>query len=212
MRAILVALCLLAGGAQAGVEIVDGDTLVVDGTRYRLNGIDAPEAGQTCKTAKGRDWFCGRRATDRLFALSKGRKVRCHRISEDGYGRTIARCFVGQQDLGQAMVLAGLAWAFTKFSDEYAGAEQAARAAGRGIWQGDATPAWEEREARWTAAMLKAPAGCPIKGNINGKGERIYHAPWSRWYSRTRINEAKGERWFCSEDEAIAAGWRAPYR
>jgi len=48
-------------------------------------------------------------------------------------------------------------------------------------------------------------------GNINSKGERIYHTPWgSRSYDRTEINSAKGERWFCDEAEAVAAGWRAP--
>ncbi len=51
---------------------------------------------------------------------------------------------------------------------------------------------------------------CLIKGNINRHGERIYHVPGSRWYSRTIITPAKGERWFCSEREAIAAGWRPP--
>jgi hypothetical protein len=50
--------------------------------------------------------------------------------------------------------------------------------------------------------------GCPIKGNINDEGEHIYHTPWSPWYSRTKINETKGERWFCDEAEAMAAGWR----
>lgn len=53
------------------------------------------------------------------------------------------------------------------------------------------------------------PPGCDIKGNINGKGERIYHLPGSPSYADTRISTAKGERWFCSEPEAQAAGWRA---
>ncbi|WP_210203360.1 hypothetical protein [Breoghania corrubedonensis] len=57
-----------------------------------------------------------------------------------------------------------------------------------------------------------APPGCRIKGNINSDGARIYHVPGkSRWYSRTCINRP-GERWFCSEEEARAAGWRAPRR
>jgi hypothetical protein len=43
-------------------------------------------------------------------------------------------------------------------------------------------------------------------------GEKIYHAPWSKHYAATRIDTAKGERRFCSEAEAKAAGWRAPYR
>ena len=53
-------------------------------------------------------------------------------------------------------------------------------------------------------------AGTGIKGNINRKGERIYHVPGSRSYAETIIDEGKGERWFCTEAEAIAAGWRAP--
>ena len=55
--------------------------------------------------------------------------------------------------------------------------------------------------------------GCPIKGNINRDGELIYHTPWgSQWYDRTRISTARGEQWFCSEREALDAGWRAPLR
>ena len=49
-----------------------------------------------------------------------------------------------------------------------------------------------------------------IKGNINSKGDRIYHLPGSSSYGPTKINESRGERWFCSEEEARAAGWRAP--
>lgn len=51
--------------------------------------------------------------------------------------------------------------------------------------------------------------GCDIKGNINAEGVRIYHVPGSEHYARTRIDTARGERWFCSEAEARAAGWRA---
>jgi hypothetical protein len=49
---------------------------------------------------------------------------------------------------------------------------------------------------------------CVIKGNISSKGERIYHVPGGQWYDETKISESKGERWFCSETEARAAGWR----
>lgn len=214
MRSILLALCLLVwtapGPVTAGVRIVDGDTLAIDGVKYRINGIDAPEAGQTCQRANGRDWRCGKAATDRLFALTDGRDIRCDALARDGYGRVVARCFADGRDLAAAMVREGLAWAFRKFSDEYAGQEARARRAGIGIWQGAATPAWEFRQARWTKATQGAPAGCPIKGNISKSG-RIYHTPWSPWYTRTRISTAKGERWFCSEAEAVAAGWRAPY-
>ena len=50
--------------------------------------------------------------------------------------------------------------------------------------------------------------GCKIKGNISDKGERIYHVPGQQHYGKTRITTGKGERWFCSEAEALAAGWR----
>ena len=50
---------------------------------------------------------------------------------------------------------------------------------------------------------------CHIKGNISpNTGEKIYHAPGQEHYSETRIRTESGERWFCSEAEARAAGWR----
>lgn len=59
------------------------------------------------------------------------------------------------------------------------------------------------------AIASHASGPCTIKGNINRNGERIYHTPASRWYERTVIDESKGERWFCSEEVAQAAGWRS---
>ena len=53
---------------------------------------------------------------------------------------------------------------------------------------------------------------CMIKGNINDRGRHIYHMPGDKFYSRTIISVAKGERWFCSEAEAKAAGWQRSRR
>ncbi len=58
---------------------------------------------------------------------------------------------------------------------------------------------------------LEMLPGCEIKGNINNKGVKIYHVPGSTWYTRTKISPEKGERWFCTTQEAEANGWRAPY-
>lgn len=58
------------------------------------------------------------------------------------------------------------------------------------------------------AAAAPAKGPCLIKGNISESG-KIYHLPGSDWYERTEINTRKGERWFCTETEARAAGWRA---
>lgn len=63
-------------------------------------------------------------------------------------------------------------------------------------------------EALTDAEAASGP--CLIKGNINRAGQKIYHVPGSPSYDQTQINEAAGERWFCSEREAVAAGWRPP--
>ena len=207
---VIIALVFLCGPTFANtVHIVDGDTLDVDGTRYRINGIDAPEAGQKCKTERGKDWACGTAATNALFAITKGKTVRCDSLAVDSYGRDIGRCYAGKTDIAKAMVTQGMAWAFLKFSDEYEGTQNIAKSAKRGIWRGKAQPAWVFRATKWEIASQKSPNGCPIKGNISPNG-KIYHPPWSPWYNRTRINTSKGERWFCDEDEALKAGWRAP--
>ena len=49
-----------------------------------------------------------------------------------------------------------------------------------------------------------------IKGNRSSSGERIFHTPDSAYYDRTEIDESKGEVWFCTEEDAISAGWRPP--
>ncbi|RWM84597.1 MAG: hypothetical protein EOR84_33020 [Mesorhizobium sp.] len=55
--------------------------------------------------------------------------------------------------------------------------------------------------------------GCNIKGNIRvNSGEKVYHVPGQEYYAETRISPLKGERWFCSEAEAQAAGWRKARR
>ena len=51
-------------------------------------------------------------------------------------------------------------------------------------------------------------ASCDIKGNISMSGEKIYHVPGQKYYDATVIDESYGERWFCTEEEARAAGWR----
>ena len=61
-------------------------------------------------------------------------------------------------------------------------------------------------------SALVAPVAaqeCNIKGNVNTRGERIYHMPGQKYYDETRISASHGERWFCTEEEARAAGWRA---
>jgi hypothetical protein len=85
-----------------------------------------------------------------------------------------------------------------------------AKVAGVGIWSSEFQMPWEWRatDSAKTETQPDAQGRCVIKGNISKSGERIYHVPGNRYYDRTIVDERAGERWFCSESEAIAAGWR----
>ena len=197
-------------GMVAGpARVVDGDTIVVGEVRVRLEGIDAPEAGQTCARASPlpEAWPCGAAATAALAKLIGSNEVSCQSRGRDKYGRMLGVCFLGHEDINAWMVREGQAWAFTKYSASYVREEAQARDRRAGIWQGEAMPAWEYRAQHWTKAETNAPLGCAIKGNVTHNG-KIYHMPWSPWYAQIKVDPEKGRRWFCSEAEALAAGWR----
>lgn len=138
----LVALALLLPIGAEAQTVVDGDTIRLNGTTYRLHGIDAPESKQACNQG----WAAGQVAASRLRALMEGRKVVCEAKGSDRYGRTIAVCRADGEDLGAALVREGLAWAFTKYSLDYVTQESAARAAGLGVHRYACQPAWEYRK------------------------------------------------------------------
>jgi endonuclease YncB( thermonuclease family) len=200
------------------VDVTDGDSFAIGATRIRLFGIDAPEGRQPC-TRHGVAWRCGNEAAAKLRGLVGNANVTCRERDRDDYGRIVAVCSAGGVDLGAEMVRSGFALAYRQYSDDYVGEERAARAARRGVWAGEITPPWEWRrtpQADEGVARAQPPtpgrSDCGIKGNINRDGDRIYHVPGSASYEETSIDENRGERWFCSETEARAAGWRAPAR
>lgn len=202
----LLALPAAAEVVQGPARVIDGDTLAIGARTIRLFGIDAPEAGQFCKTGAGESWPCGKAATARLAALVARGALRCAGEDEDRYGRLLAVCHGQGREVNATLVAEGLAEAYRKYSLDYVAEEEAAKRARRGLWQGA-----HEAPQAVRAAALEAPApppgACTIKGNISEHG-RIYHTPASRSYAKTKINEARGERWFCTEAEALAAGWR----
>lgn len=201
------------------IRVIDGDTLEVEARRHRLFGIDAAEHDQPCKDPSGEDWACAQQATEALEQLLKLGPVLCEEVpgTRDGFGRQISRCKVNGNDVAEALVRDGLAWAFRRYSSDYVDAEAQARAARRGVWavaKGSSPnqPPWAWRAARRTQTAARPDsqptnADCRIKGNDSGNG-RIYHLPGSPDYAATRINVGRGERWFCSEQQARAAGWR----
>jgi endonuclease YncB( thermonuclease family) len=189
-------------------RVVDGDTLVLAGERVRLFGIDAPELDQSC-TRDGRRWACGNWARDELRERIRGQRIACAGRERDGYGRLLAVCEVGGQDLNRTLVRDGVAFAYRRYSQDYARDEARAERAGLGLWAGQVVQPEVHRQAQNPLPSL--PQGCAIKGNVSSSG-RIYHRPGQRDYDATRIDPSRGERWFCSAQEAEAAGWRAARR
>src|SRR3954453_2671212 len=106
---------ILSGSAR----VIDGDTLDIRGVRVRLEGIDAPEIGQTCGRKDEAAWPCGRQAAAALAMLVAGREVRCEDRGRDVYGRVLGLCFVDGLEINAHMVRSGLAWAFVKYSHAY---------------------------------------------------------------------------------------------
>ncbi|MFY0692125.1 MAG: thermonuclease family protein [Paracoccaceae bacterium] len=211
LRIVLVFLMVWAQPAFADfsgrVRVIDGDTFDVGKHRVRVFGIDAPEADQTCTTKGGAEWACGAWVSAEVKSRYDGRFLRCVTRDEDQYGRVVASCIDQQgQDVGAKLVQDGLAMAYRRYSNRYALAEKAAAAAQRGVWGSAFENPAEFRKSRAQGGP-PPDRDCIIKGNISGAG-RIYHRPGNRDYERTVISPNKGERWFCSEAEARAAGWR----
>ncbi|NJK72650.1 MAG: thermonuclease family protein [Synechococcaceae cyanobacterium SM2_3_60] len=221
--ASLLSCALLGVAAETPIvgvpEIRDADTIVINATVIRLYGIDAPEGSQTC-TRAGSPYLCGEVATEALRSLVETQAdptLRCDQRGLDRYNRVLSECFLGSINLNAWLVEQGHALAYRQYSDAYSEYEANAASAQRGMWAGEFVAPWDYRRTGQADATTSTEAttassdsgdGCAIKGNINREGERIYHTPDSPWYDRTVITPSQGERWFCTEAEAQAAGWR----
>lgn len=209
---VLVCLPLIAAADPQGViRVIDADTWDVGDTRVRLHGIDAPELAQTCDSQQQVNWACGHWVSDQIRVQYDGRFAKCETITIDKYQRTVARCWVDGRDTGQDMVADGLAFSYRKYSMDYDLDEKGAAINNRGLHAH-----FIQSPAQFRATLASGePApdrDCIIKGNISSKGARIFHAPGQQFYGRTRINENKGERWFCTPEQATRAGWRPAKR
>jgi endonuclease YncB( thermonuclease family) len=233
-----IALVLLPALAEAaditGVpKIHDGDQIVIGSSRIRLRGIDAPSVDQLCLNNAGERWTCGVAARDELMHHTDKKSWTCHIERTDRRGRNVAKCEVDGEDIQKWLVASGWALAYVRFSHDYEADEKAAREAKAGMWQGAFIAPWDWRIRNKKTAILgaaKPPANahailqasasgpvapspeCTIKGNVNSAGECIYHTPKSRWYAQIKMQVAKGTRWFCSVEDAEAAGCRETRR
>ena len=233
-----IALVLLPALAEAaditGVpKIHDGDQVVIGSSRIRLRGIDAPSVDQLCLNNTGERWTCGVAARDELMHHTDKKSWTCHVERTDRRGRNVAKCDVDGEDIQKWLVASGWALAYVRFTHDYEADEKAAREAKAGMWQGAFIAPWDWRVRNKKTVILgaaKPPANahailqasasgpvapspeCTIKGNVNGAGECIYHTPASRWYAQIKMQVSKGTRWFCSVEDAEAAGCRETKR
>jgi endonuclease YncB( thermonuclease family) len=231
---VLLAPSLAYAADVSGVpKIREADSVQIGNSRIRLSGIDAPSADQLCLNTKGERWTCGVAARDELIKHTEGKGWTCHLGQTDRRGRALARCEVDGEDIQKWLVRAGWALAYTRFSHDYEADEKEAREAKAGMWQGAFIAPWDWRVRNKKtqilgaakppenahAVLLASASGpvapspdCTIKGNVNSSGECIYHQPTSRWYAQIKMQISKGTRWFCSVEEAEAAGCRETKR
>jgi len=155
MRALIVlALFLSSTPAWAGEPIsiagparaIDGDTLWVGETQVRLQGIDAPELDQTCRTRKGRSQNCGKMARQALARLVLRQRVSCKGGARDRDGRLIAVCRLGPFRINEQMVMDGWALAHGDGGAAFIRAQSFAKARREGIWRSTFVMPWEWRE------------------------------------------------------------------
>src|SRR5258708_29845707 len=97
MRGWIAGLVLILTSPVLAAEpiVSDGDTLTVYGTKFRLDGIDAPEFNQICLDEKDQEWKCGLAARDALVEWIAKRTVRCDDKGPDKVhpDRRIGICF-----------------------------------------------------------------------------------------------------------------------
>jgi len=240
MRSFIVILAVLSASQSLAADAIvrDGGTLQVVGVTYRLDGIDAPELDQLCIDEHADAWACGVEARDRLSSLIGGRRVRCEDV---GLGTTYKKrhsgiCTVEGEgaSLNQLVVGQGFALNFEpNAKGRFRKDEAAAKDNRRGLWKGCFVAPQEFRAGRKDGALLGEscrtdkdreiravlfpdepvmPSGCSIKGKFAARARitgnvGVYHLQACRSYPAL----TKPDRWFCSEDDAQAAGFRKAY-
>jgi len=210
--------CVLPDGERSValvVDVIDGDTIdvLIDGKIYRVRyiGIDTPESfhpgGDIAKAANGK--------------LVLGQHVALVRdVSEtDDYGRLLRYVFVEGLFVNFELVRLGYAEAGswppdTACYENFKAEEVEARKQRVGLWLFTPTPElYAPMGSECPQGCRTHLSGCDIKGNIShSSGEKIFHVPGQQHYENTVVNPNSGERWFCSEEEAIANGWRKAKR
>ena len=197
------------------IAVLDGNTLSVRNettgqqSYVRLRGTDAPELRQPY----------GAQSREHLTGLVAGKSVRVEFKGTDRMGTVEGRVVADGADVNLAQIEAGLAWFHTVYGNElsveqqrlYQGAERAARAAHRGLWQDSApTAPWSFRAAKKISEdprdIPPASASAPTSGVVADRRSKLYYLPTCTGFARI---PARSRVRFKSADEATRAGYKS---
>ncbi len=200
--AIFTAVVIASSGLTLGMKyfvdpyekvfkIADGDTFILDQNKQavRLFGIDAPEP----------EYCYGQESYYRLDQLLKKRRVQLKEPVVDKFGRVVALVYVNGKLINEIMIKEGLAAYRSEPGSEKATMKQAhefAKTNQIGIYS--------------SACTDTAPPDpkCTIKGNHDqDRNDYVFLLPDCPYYSLVIVRRFEGDRWFCSEKEALAAGF-----
>jgi endonuclease YncB( thermonuclease family) len=238
VAALLSTVLTASQGWAATATVRDGGTLQLGNVIYRLDGIDTPSFDQLCIDEHADSWTCGIEARDQLTKLIGGKQVRCDDLGADPTykKRRIGVCKVegATTSLSQLLVRQGFALNVkASASGRFKVDEARAKDDRQGLWKGCFVAPQEFRRGKKDAALLGAscradrdreireavfpedlvmPASCNIKGKYAVRARvtgnlGIYHLQACRSYPGL----TKPDRWFCSEEDAQAAGFRRAY-
>lgn len=193
------------------IRVVDGDTIELEsGQKVRYIGINTPE---TVHPTKPVECF-GHEASAKNKELVEGKNIELGKdVSEtDKYGRLLRYVYVDGIFVNDYLVREGFANSTSfppdiKYQGQFLKAEAEARQKNRGLWNACSNSANQSQVSNDPISTESGPNNCTIKGNISSGG-KIYHMPGQYYYNKTQIDESKDEKWFCTEAEAQAAGWR----
>lgn len=140
---------------EGSATALAGDVLQVSGQRIRLEGIDAPDPGQTCRTRGGLVYDCAEESRTMLGMLVEGRTVACEAGPPGRDGRRVGTCRIGGISVGGAMVLRGWAFAAERLAPDYVFLQSHAQARRAGMWAGrvEAPWLWRSRQLRETGTL-----------------------------------------------------------
>ena len=235
---LLLASPSISTASAATATVRDGGTLQLGNVTYRLDGIDAPAFDQLCIDEHADSWTCGIEARDQLAKLIGGRQVRCDDLGVDPSfrKRRLGVCKVEGEttSLSQLLVRQGFALnvdisATGRFKTDEARAKEDRL----GLWKGCFAAPREFRAGKKDGALLGGscradrdrqireaifpddlvmPPSCSIKGKFAVRARvtgnlGIYHLQSCRSYPGL----GNPDRWFCSEDDAQAGGFRRAF-